>query len=146
MLAKKASRKRRFEELRGSEKHEHQKETMRKTAKSLRELNKGSEKHEQQKEKMRQVAKSSYINNKKLNSGKRVENFKQKKQEGPSYICVMCNRSMFKKSVSGFYEQKYSLINFEEIENFNPVTSFDGNFHVCTTCHRKLMKGEIPCQ
>ena len=40
---KKASRKRKFEQLRGSEKHEQQKEKMRKAAKSSRELNKGSD-------------------------------------------------------------------------------------------------------
>ena len=58
----------------------------------------------------------------------------------------MCNRSMYKRSVISFDEQKYSKINFEEIENFNPVTTFDGNFYACTSCHRKLIKGEIPCQ
>ncbi|XP_066928591.1 cilia- and flagella-associated protein 251-like [Clytia hemisphaerica] len=103
----------------GSEKHENEKELKR----MRRELSKGSEKHENEKERKRK----DYKANKKLNVGKRVENFRQKKQEGPSYICVMCNRSMYKKSVFGFDEQKYSSINFEEIENFNPVTSFDAS-------------------
>eukprot|EP00111_Clytia_hemisphaerica_P015048 TCONS_00044307-protein len=137
-IANKRSR----EKIQGTDKHEQEKELKRKR----RELNRGTENHEQEKEKKRKAKKSAYIKNKKLKSGKRVDNFRQKKIEGPSYICVTCNRSMFKRSVIIFDEQKYSKINFEEIENFNPVTTFDGNFYVCTTCHRKLIKGEIPCQ
>ena len=64
----------RWELNKGSEKHRQEKESKRKH----RELNKGSEKHEREKEAKRTAAKSTYINNKKLNLGKRVDNFRQK--------------------------------------------------------------------
>ena len=38
-----------------------------------------------------------------------VERFKSEVRDGPYYICVICNRSLYKRSVKIFHSQKYNL-------------------------------------
>ena len=69
--------------------------------------------------------------------------FKDSIRQGPYYICVVCNRSLYKRSVRLFDENKYEVRN----ELFlSRVSSYDGKEYICLTCHFKLLKKNMPCQ
>ena len=72
-----------------------------------------------------------------------VSVFKQLSNSGPYYICVVCNRCLYRRSVDLFNRNKFCAI-FDDV--FSPVSSFDGNFYICKTCRKKLNKNSIPCQ
>lgn len=70
-----------------------------------------------------------------------IENFQSAVEEGPFYICVVCHRLLYKRSVL--------LLNAEKYNDKNILTekpSFDGKKYICKTCHQKLLKNKIPCQ
>ena len=72
-----------------------------------------------------------------------VQAFCQRVYEGPYYICVICNRCMYKKSVKIFNCSKYEEACLIMSQN---TLSFNGNMYMCTTCHGKLKKNNTPCQ
>ena len=67
--------------------------------------------------------------------------------EGPYYICVVCNRCLYRRSVIVFKEDSYQNINYEVFAS--RVESFDSCEYICKTCNLKLkskkQKGP-PCQ
>ena len=71
-------------------------------------------------------------------------NFQNKIREGPCYICCVCNRLLYKKSVK--------LLNRNSCNStvpkfvFTNITSFGNKEYICSTCHSKVAKGKIPCQ
>ena len=67
--------------------------------------------------------------------------FKQKIMEGPYYICSVCNRVLYRKSVLMLVKSKYKIQHV-----FADTKSFDGKEYICKTCHSKVLKGSIPCQ
>ena len=67
--------------------------------------------------------------------------FKQKIREGPYYICSVCNRILYRKSVLILLKSKYYSQQF-----FTDTKSFDGKEYICKTCHSKVSKGNLPCQ
>ena len=72
-----------------------------------------------------------------------VKPFKDQIKEGPFYICVVCNRSLYRRSVILFKESSYSI----DIPNFFfEIKSYDGFCYICLTCSKKIKKGDIPCQ
>ena len=78
---------------------------------------------------------------------KTVKLFKSHISKGPYYICVICNRCLYRQSVKPFVESKY----YVAIEIFNNVLdyrvqSFDNIEYICKTCDSKLIKGKLPCQ
>ena len=70
-----------------------------------------------------------------------IEQFKKQIKAGPFYICCVCNRTLYKKSVIILKKTKYSVQNC-----FMVQCSFDGNEYICKTCHIKLLKSQLPCQ
>ena len=72
-----------------------------------------------------------------------VKKFRSEIEKGPYFICVVCNRCLYRKSVLMFVENKY--INFDSFR-YNKVDSYDGCQYICQTCDRKLKRGKIPCQ
>ena len=70
-----------------------------------------------------------------------IGQFKNKIREGPYYVCCVCNRLLYKKSVVKFSSTKYS-----DQQTFSIQTSFDGKQYICKTCHSKVMQGRVPCQ
>ena len=71
--------------------------------------------------------------------------FKGKIQGGPCFICVVCNRCLYKRTVVKFKEKKYQLDDLESELN-TKVKSFDGKIYICRTCDKNLKKNKIPCQ
>lgn len=58
--------------------------------------------------------------------GFRIEQFKNKIREGPYYICCVCNRLLYRRSVVMFCANKYLCQEF-----FTVQTSFDGRQYIC---------------
>ena len=75
---------------------------------------------------------------------RRVKAFKKEIRKGPFFICVICNRLLYKISVVLFDESKYPGVN-NEVFAYR-VLSFDDKEYVCKTCHKKLLKNKVPCQ
>ncbi|XP_057310266.1 uncharacterized protein LOC130648243 [Hydractinia symbiolongicarpus] len=73
----------------------------------------------------------------------RISTFKRKISDGPFYICVCCERLHYRDSVVLYDARRYSI----DVESYCMlVESYDANYYVCKTCHKKLLKGETPCQ
>ena len=70
-----------------------------------------------------------------------IEKFKKQIKSGPFYICCVCNRTLYKKSVVILRKNKYPCQ-----DCFMLQCSFDGKNYICKTCHAKLLKGQQPCQ
>ena len=70
-----------------------------------------------------------------------ITTFQSKIREGPYYICSVCNRLLYRKTVIILEKSKYSMQHL-----FTEKKSFDEKQYICKTCHSKLMKKQIPCQ
>ena len=64
--------------------------------------------------------------------------------KGPFYICVICNRTLYKTSVLLFSESKYKACS--GVLFSSRVQSYDSLEYICRTCHSKLSKNKIPAQ
>ena len=71
----------------------------------------------------------------------KISVFQRKIREGPYYICSVCNRMLYRKTIIHLKKQKY---NNQQI--FTDIKSFDNKQYICRTCHSKIMKGQVPCQ
>ena len=72
-----------------------------------------------------------------------ISKFHGRIKEGPYYICSVCNRLLYRKSVKLLEKKKYSLV---PKTLFTNIASFDNKQYICTTCRSKVDKGKIPCQ
>ena len=70
-----------------------------------------------------------------------ITQFNIKIREGPFFICNVCHRLLYKKSVELCNVNKYSCQTY-----FNSKQSYDGKEYICKTCHSKVIKGKLPCQ
>ena len=75
----------------------------------------------------------------------RVESFKLEIMKGPFYICVVCNRGLYRKTVKLFRYEKYNVDHLNQ-NLFTNVESCDKHKYICITCDRNLLKGLLPCQ
>ena len=73
-----------------------------------------------------------------------IKTFREEITKGPYFICVVCNRCLYRKSVLTFSETKY-YVNVERF-CYEKVNSCDGSQYICKTCDTKLKKKKIPCQ
>ena len=73
----------------------------------------------------------------------RVLSFKSAVQEGPCYICVVCNRSLYKRTTKIFCSENYDS-SFYNLST--DISSFDDCKYICRTCHSHISKNQIPCQ
>ena len=74
---------------------------------------------------------------------KAVDSFKSEVRKGSFCVCVICNRTLYKRSVMVFDDSRYN-VNEHIFES--RVISSDGKEYICKTCHAKLLKGLTPCQ
>ena len=73
----------------------------------------------------------------------RITRFKKLITDGPFYICVVCNRCLYKRSVIQFHEDQFEhLIS----DMYTSVVSFDEEKYICKTCARKIRKKHVRCQ
>ena len=73
----------------------------------------------------------------------RVSAFKGAVKEGPYFICVVCNRCLYRKTVRQFDPSKYDC---QFLDLFTTVDSYDFNRYICLTCNKHILKKKIPCQ
>ena len=64
-------------------------------------------------------------------------------REGPYFICVICNRCLFKRYIVRFDFNSYSSLVKELV---HLVSSCDGRLYICITCHLTVKKDNVPCQ
>ena len=69
--------------------------------------------------------------------------FKKLIREEPYFICVICNRCLYKRSIVRFDFNSYSSLVKELVLL---VSSYDGRLYICRTCHNKVKKNNVPCQ
>ena len=74
----------------------------------------------------------------------RISKFSKLIKEGPYYICIVCNRCHYQRSVIPFKSEKY-VLNIDNLY-YEEVSSSDGKLYICHTCHKKLKKSEVPAQ
>ena len=62
-------------------------------------------------------------------------------KDGPDYICVSCNRLMYRKTVQEFHASKY-----DKAPNEFVVPECQNKQWICKTCHNALKRGALPAQ
>ena len=72
-----------------------------------------------------------------------VSKFKSLIKEGPWFICVICHRGLYKRSVGKFSRSSCSSLAKQLLDL---KRSYDGCFYICRTCHSKVNRNKIPCQ
>ena len=55
-------------------------------------------------------------------------------REGPCYICTVCNRLLYRKTVTELKKGKYNIQHI-----FTGKHSFDNKEYICNTCSSKLL-------
>ena len=128
----------------GTPEHENRKEEMGKRSQELRTKIAGTPEHEKCKVEMRKnsqklrakiAALSEHKKQKKLDFTKNIKTFTKDIQNGPYFICVVCNRCLYRKSVLISYESKYVTPIY-----FSRICCYDGCQYICKTCDSKLKK------
>ena len=75
-----------------------------------------------------------------------ISRFKNKIKQGPFFVCSVCNRLLYRKSVVLLQKNKYDKYMINKANLFTDIKSFDKKHYICKTCHAKVLKGKIPCQ
>lgn len=70
-----------------------------------------------------------------------MEQFKKKIKEGSYYICCVCYRTLYRKSIIKVITSSYSSQDIFKIQS-----SFDGREYICKTCYSSAVQGRLPCQ
>ena len=126
-------KKNRLENIKGTEFHEEIKKKQREIMKNRFQSIRGTECHEKIKERQRNAKRCKV-----KNEEDRIKLFKNMIRDGPMYICVCCNRCLYKRSIILFSEDKYTYL--DHILQNEIVQSFDGQIHICMTCHKNVKK------
>ena len=85
----------------------------------------GTLEHEEIKKKKRNLY---HHQKRRKNSSERISKFVELINEGPYYICVVCNRCHYFRSVVSFKSEIYDI----DTDNFyREVPSFDRNLYIC---------------
>ena len=90
-----------------------------------------------------QANKEAYRNSVQHDLDNEITTFQTKIRDGPYYICSVCNRTLYRKTVIQL--KKKQMYNTQQ-ELFTGTKSFDENQYICKTCLIKVLKGQVPCQ
>ena len=102
---------------------------------------------EKAKKRMRKIrlknASSFQVSDKISRKYDRVTVFKEFMKSRSCFICIICNKCLYRKSVVVFFENKHKeLIN----KMFLFIPWHDNSFYICKTRAQELNKNQIPCQ
>ena len=90
----------------------------------------------------KESCKNMKCNKKVKRPDERIKLFSQLCKEGPVFVCVICNRCFYEKSIKKFNKDHYKLDNLDElIYNVNNI-----DMYICQTCDRHMRKQQIPVQ
>ncbi|XP_060596137.1 uncharacterized protein LOC132750210 [Ruditapes philippinarum] len=75
------------------------------------------------------------------NLDKALDNFKTDIQNGPTFVCTVCNRMLYRTSL-----RRYNCDNYDrDMLNCNTnKKSYDGVEYICTLCHNALKHDRLP--
>ena len=66
----------------------------------------------------------------------KVKLFKKQIWEGPYFICTICHRCFYSRSV-----RLFSMVDYKDFKiDFVTKETYDGKVYVCMTCHKSIMK------
>ena len=71
-----------------------------------------------------------------------ISRFKKKIKEGPYYVCTVCNRLLYRKTVMLLQRSRYLKSVNEMI--FTDTKSYDNKEYICKTCNCKVSSRKIP--
>ena len=100
----------------------------------------GTPEHDKRKEQMK-VAARKRCKLFEVEHGGGIALFKREIFEGSFYICDVCNRGLYKRSVIHLSLENYNISH----EIFTNVLSYDGRAYICITYHKKLLKVLASC-
>ena len=63
-------------------------------------------------------------------------------RDRPYYICIICHRFLYKKSIKKFKTTHYTV----SCDLYHEIESFDGCKYICITCDKYLKKDKTPPQ
>ena len=66
-------------------------------------------------------------------------------KDGPDYVCVCCNRLMYRKTVQEFQKYKYDKAPSQFVVPESISIQLDKKW-ICKTCHNALNRGLLPAQ
>ena len=72
----------------------------------------------------------------------RFDRFLKAIKEGPTFVCVVCNRCLYSRAVVEFKLDKYEF----DLTNVLYKVSVNFKDYICKTCHKSLKKSHIPPQ
>ena len=72
-----------------------------------------------------------------------ISQFKKLTQTGPEFPCVCCQRLLFKNQCQSFKQDKYKM---KMQTSLQMDSRFKEGTWICKTCHRKLLKNEMPVE
>ena len=85
-------------------------------------------------------------------ANERIQAFRESVEDGCAYVCVSCNRLLFKQSVTEYDDKTIELINQADknlIENCIEICDddeIDGKQWICTTCKSYMKRGKMAPQ
>ena len=76
------------------------------------------------------------------NSESRIEKFMKFSKEGPTFVCVICNRRLYFRTAIQFDPKKYDIAMADLVHQ----VSASQKSYICRTCRSSLKKSQIPEQ
>ena len=78
----------------------------------------------------------------KSNSECRIEKFMKLSMEGPTFVCVICRRCLYFRTVTQFDPKKYDIAMADLVHQ----VSASQKSYICRNCHSSFKKSQIPAQ
>ena len=72
----------------------------------------------------------------------KAKSFKTQIWDGPYYICTICHRTFYQRSVKKILQQNYQNYEIDYVS----IVSSDNACYICLTCHKHLLRNKTPCQ
>ncbi|VDI58300.1 Hypothetical predicted protein [Mytilus galloprovincialis] len=76
-----------------------------------------------------------------------IHTFQQSIKTGPTFICTVCHRLMYKECVTMFNENNYKACDEDLLKKCNTgKTNYNGECYICNTCSWNLKRNKLPAQ
>ncbi|CAG2189231.1 unnamed protein product [Mytilus edulis] len=76
-----------------------------------------------------------------------IHTFQQSIKTGPTFICTVCHRLMYKECVTMYNENNYKACDEDLLKKCNTgKTNYNGECYICNTCSWNLKRNKLPAQ